>query len=131
MNIKWIYWGATGLLALMYAGGGAMYLTNLGMVQGMFETFGYPAYLVPLLAVAKLAAVVVILWRFSVPLSDLAYAGMFFHLLLAASAHLGVGDYAGAPPSIIGLVLLLVSFFTQNSVRRKASPYGSLAALRS
>ena len=129
MNIKWVYWAATFLLALMYIGGAGMYLSNIPMVQDLYIQFGYPAYLVPILAGLKLAAAIVILWRFSVALSDLAYAGMFFHLLLAAGAHIGIGDM-GFAPALVGLVLLAVSFLTQNAARRKASPYGSLRALR-
>ena len=129
MNLKWVYWASTFLLAAMYVAGGAMYLTNIAMVQGMFGTFGYPAYIVPVLGVLKLAAAVTILWRYNVPLSDLAYAGMFFHLLLAMSAHVGVADYVGSMPALIGLLLLVTSFFTQNAARRKPSPYGSIANL--
>lgn len=123
MTTKWLYWGATGLLSLMYVAGGVMYLTDIPGVQKIFGTLGYPAYLVPILAVAKLAAVVTILTRFSVALSDLAYAGMFFHLLLALSAHLNAGDI-GFAPALVGLTALLASFFTQNSARKSLSPYG-------
>ena len=130
MNIKWVYWIATGLLSLMYVCGGLMYLTNIPMVQGMFGNFGYPAYIVPILGVVKLLAAATILSRFSVALSDLAYAGMFFHLVLAAGAHIGIADWAGLPPSLVALVLLAVSFLTQNRVRSKPSPYGSPSALR-
>lgn len=129
MNIKCVYWVATVLLALIYIGGGVFYLTSIPMVQGMFVQFGYPGYIVPILAIVKLAAAATILSRFSVPLSDLAYAGMFFHLILAAGAHIGVSD-PGFAPALVGLVLLVVSFLTQNAARRKQSPYGSLAALR-
>jgi DoxX-like family len=122
MKMKWVYWGATGLLALMYLAGAAMYLSNISGVQQIFGTLGYPAYLVPILAVAKLAGAVVILWRFSVALSDLAYAAMFFHLLLALSAHINMGD-GGFVPAIVGLIALLASFFTQNHARAKPSPY--------
>ena len=128
MNPKWIYWITTSVLALMYVAGGVMYLSNIAMVQALFLNFGYPAYLVPFLAVIKLSAAATILSRFSVALSDLAYAGMFFHLVLAAGAHIGVADWAGLPPSLVGLVLLVTSFFTQNRARRRSSPYGSLRA---
>jgi hypothetical protein len=124
MRMKWLYWGATGILALMYLAGGAMYLSDIAGIQQAFGAFGYPAYLVPILAVAKLAAAVTILWRFNVALSDLAYAGMFFHLLLAFSAHINAGD-GGFVPAVVGLVALLVSFFTQNDARAVPSPYGS------
>ena len=131
MNGKRLYWIATGLISLVYLGSAIMYLLNLPMVQGMFESFGYPAYLVPILAVVKIAGILVILTRFSVPLSDLVYAGMFFHLPLAAGAHLGVADYAGSIPAMVTFCLMIVSFLTQNAARKKPSPYGSLAALRS
>lgn len=130
MNMKWVYWIATGLLSLIYIGGGLMYLFNIAMVQGLFVNFGYPAYIVPILAVVKLAAAATILTRFSVALSDLAYAGMLFHLILAAGAHIAVSDFAGLPPSLVGVVLLVASFITQNWARHKQSPYGSPAALR-
>ena len=130
MNMKWVYWIATGLLSLIYIGGGLMYLFNIAMVQGLFVNFGYPAYIVPILAVVKLAAAATILTRFSVALSDLAYAGMLFHLILAAGAHIAASDFAGLPPSLVGVVLLVASFITQNWARHKQSPYGSPAALR-
>ncbi|KQM66539.1 MULTISPECIES: DoxX family protein [unclassified Sphingomonas] len=122
MKRKWIYWIATVLVALMYLAGGAYYLSDIAGVQRIFPTLGYPPYLVPILAVLKPLAAVTILWRFSVKLSDLAYAGMLFHLLLAISAHLNAGDY-GFGPALVGLLALVVSFLTQNAARRKPSPY--------
>ena len=92
---------------------------------------GYPGYLVPLLIAAKVLAVAAVLWRVSIPLSDLAYAGMFFHLLLAGLAHLGVRKSKDALPAAIGLVLLIVSFTTQNAGREVPSPYGLVAAAQS
>ena len=53
---------------------------------------------------------------------------MFYHLLLAFSAHINAGD-GGFVPAIIGMVLLVLSFFTQNAARQKQSPYGSLVFL--
>lgn len=93
------------------------YLTSIPMVQGMFVQFGYPAYIVPVQAIVKLAAAATILSRFSVPLSDLAYAGIFFHLILAAGAHIGVGG-PGFAPALVGMVLLVASFLTQNAACR-------------
>lgn len=122
MKLKWIYWIATVLVALLYLAGGAYYLSDIAGVQRIFPTLGYPPYLVPILAVLKPLAAVTILWRFSVKLSDLAYTGMFFHLLLAISAHLNAGDY-GFGPALLGLVALVVSFLTQNAARRNPSPY--------
>jgi uncharacterized membrane protein YhaH (DUF805 family) len=122
MPTKIIYWIATGLLALMYLGGAAFYITQGEMVRGMLGGLGYPAYLVTVLIVVKILGAAAVLVRRPVWLSDLAYAGMFFHLLLAVSAHVNAGD-GGFVPALVGLVALLVSFFTQNAVRKGVSPY--------
>ena len=50
---------------------------------------------------------------------------MFWHLLLAASAHVAAGD-PGWVPAIVTLIALIVSFLTQNRVRAKKSPYGDM-----
>ena len=76
----------------------------------------------PILITVNLLAVAAILSRMSVALSDLAYAGMFYHLLLALSAHINAGD-GGFPPAAAGLCVLIVSFLTQNAGRAKKSPY--------
>ncbi len=127
MKLKWIYWIATTIIAAIYLLAGAYYLSDIAGVQRIFLTLGYPPYLVPILAVLKPLAAVTILWRFSVALSDLAYAGMFYHLLLAISAHFNAGQVAEAAPATIGLVALLISFATQNAARRKPSPNAVLA----
>lgn len=120
--IRIVYWGATGLLALIYLGGGVFYLTSVAAVAELYGTLGYPAYLIIPLALAKLAGAVAILVRRPVWLSDLAYAGMFFHLILAVSAHVAAAD-GGFLPATVALLLLLASFFTQNAVRTGDSPY--------
>lgn len=101
--------------------GAFFYLTQRPMVEEGFAWLGYPAYLIDLLVVAKTAAPLAILTRASVRLSDLAYAGMFYHLLLAISAHLNAGD-GGFAPATLGLGLLVLSFLTQNAGRKVASP---------
>ena len=123
MLLKRLYWVSTGLLALLYAGSGIFYLTNLTHAQAIWQHLGFPGYLVPAMAVVKLVAAVIILWRPIIGIVDLTYAGMFFHLLLAMSAHLNAGD-GGFAPAVVGLVLLVLSVFTQNSARTIPSPYG-------
>lgn len=76
----------------------------------------------PLLISAKIAAPLAILTRVSVRLGDLAYAGMFYRLLLAVSAHLAAGD-GGYGPAPAALSLMLTSFFTQNAARKHPSPH--------
>ena len=125
---KIIYWAATGLVCLLYFGAAGFYITQGEMVRGMYGQLGFPTYLIYVLIVAKIAGALAILVRKPVWLSDLAYTGMFWHLLLAISAHLNAGDY-GFPPAVVGLIALLVSFFWQNKARGgEPSPYASKAS---
>lgn len=129
MPANYAYWISTTLLALLYMTSAVLYIAKRDWVRQAHAELNYPApYLVPLMAVVKVLGPIAILSRFSVPLSDLAYAGVFFHLLLSGSAHLGVHKPKGAVPAVIGLVLLIVSFTTQNVARDIPSPYGVVAA---
>jgi hypothetical protein len=119
---KWAYWISTGLLCALYLAAAGFYLTQRPMVETIYGTLGYPTYLISLLIVVKILGPAAILSRVSVPLSDLAYAGMFYHLLLAFSAHVAAHD-PGFVPAVVMFALLLVSFFTQNAARKGASPY--------
>jgi DoxX-like family len=118
---KVVYWLSTSLLCLFYAANAVMYLAQRPMVEAGFGYLGYPAYLVTLLIVVKIAAPLAILTRVSVRLSDLAYAGIFYHLALTISAHLNVGD-DGFVAALVVLVLVIVSFLSQNAGRKVASP---------
>ena len=123
---KITYWTATGLVALVYLGGATFYITAHDMVGGMYEgLLHFPTYIIWPLAILKIVAAIVILWRPSTFLSDFAYAAMFWHLLLAASAHMVAGD-SSWPPAIVAWIALIVSFLTQNRVRTTKSPYGDL-----
>lgn len=118
---KLIYWGSTGLLCLLYASGAMAYLFQRPMVEEGFAYFGFPSWVITLLIVVKIAAPLAILTRVSVRLSDLAYAGIFYHLILAALAHLSVGD-PGFGPALGGMAMLLISFLSQNLARKVPSP---------
>ncbi|KGB98477.1 DoxX family protein [Burkholderia cepacia] len=123
MTLSYVYWIGTALLCLLYLASATTYLAKRAWVLQALAELGYPSYLVPLLTAVKILAVAAILSRVSVPLSDLAYAGMFYHLMLSGLAHFGVRKPKGALPAIIGLVLLVASFATQNIARENPSPY--------
>lgn len=124
---KYAYWISTALVCLLYLASATMYLTMADQVRQSLVALGYPAYLREVLIAVKLLGVVAILSRVSVRLSDLAYAGMFYHLLLSFSAHINAGD-GGFVPAILGFIALIVSFLTQNAARTKKSPYAPLPA---
>lgn len=119
----YIYWISTALLSLLYLTSAFMYVTKGTWVRQVLGELGYPAYLVPVMAVVKILGPVAILSRVNIGLSDLAYAGIFYHLLLSGLAHIGVRKSAGALPAVIGLVLLIASFMTQNTAREIPSSY--------
>ncbi len=120
---KYVYWIATVLVALVYLGAAAFYISSHDMVASMYrEVLGYPVYLIWPLAILKIVGAVTILWRPSAMLADWAYAAMFWHLLLAFGAHVGASD-PGWPPAVVALVLLVASWLTANRVRKVKSAY--------
>ncbi|MBY4609074.1 DoxX family protein [Rhizobium sp. 9T] len=126
----YMYWISTALLSVLYLASAAIYVTKRDWVRQALAELGYQAsYLIPFMIVIKVLGPVAILSRVSVPLSDLAYAGIFFHLLLSGLAHIGIRKPAGALPAAIGLALLVTSFMTQNDARDMPSPYVQAAAL--
>ena len=124
------YWISTALLSVLYLASAYMYATKKQWVREALTELGYSANnLVPFMVIVKILGPLAILSRLSVPLSDLAYAGIFFHLLLSGLAHIGVRKPVGALPAAIGLALLIASFITQNDVRDVPSPYVQAAVL--
>ena len=124
------YWISTALLSVLYLASAYMYATKKQWVREALTELGYRANnLVPFMIIVKVLGPVAILSRVSVPLSDLAYSGIFFHLLLSGLAHIGVRKPVGALPAAIGLALLIASFITQNDVRDVPSPYVQAAIL--
>ncbi len=120
----YLYWISTTLLSLLYLSSAFLYLTKKDVVLQSLGQLGYHAEnLVPFMIVMKILGPVAMLTRMSVPLSDLAYAGMFFHLVLSGWAYLGVRKPRGALPAAIAVALLAMSFVTQNAARDVPSPY--------
>lgn len=123
MTAQYLYWFSTGMLSMLYLSSALIYATRTAWVRQTLADLQYPApYLVPFMIIIKVLAALAILSRISVPLSDLAYAGVLFHLILSGMAHLGVRKPRAAVPAIIGLALLATSFTTQNTARDVPSP---------
>ncbi|EJT02324.1 DoxX family protein [Rhizobium sp. CCGE 510] len=127
----YVYWISTTLLSALYLASAYLYATKGDWVRGALTDLGFKApYLIPLMIAIKVLGPIAILSRVSVPLSDLAYAGIFFHLLLSGLAHIGARKPFGALPAAIGLALLVASFTTQNDARDLPSPYVQAAVAR-
>lgn len=127
MFLTILYWISTGLLSLLYFTSALLYVTKTEWVKQNLIRLKFSApYLPSLLVVVKILGPLAILSRLNVPLSDLAYAGMFFHLILSTLAHLGVHKVKDATPAMLGLLLLITSFTTQNIAHNWPSPYAPL-----
>lgn len=112
---KIIYWLTTiGLCGIMIYSA-QMYFRNTEIVEGFFESFNYPAYIVIPLAVSKVLGVLMLLWRGIPWLTEWAYAGFFFDIVLAAMAHNHAND--DITFTLIALVLLVLSYFFGKEVR--------------
>jgi hypothetical protein len=110
--MKWpriFYWVATGPLIAMMLFAAFNYIFNHDLIVDVFNTLGFPTYIIYPLAVAKLLGVTAIVTDKSSSLKEWAYAGFFFNFLLAFSAHLNARDGQFAP-ALVCLILLAISY---------------------
>lgn len=113
---KIIYWVSTAVLCGIMLYSAQMYFRNTEMVEGFFKNLSYPTYVVIPLAVLKVLGVIMILSRKSQWLTEWAYAGFFFDLVLATAAH----HYAGhgiVGFSLYALIALFPSYFLGKYIR--------------
>ena len=109
MNTKYLYWGSTGLVALLALASGAMYF-----IQPPTETFahlGFPDYFRIQLGIAKLVGGVALLVPLPRWLKEWTYAGFAIDFGSAIIAHLAVGDpLTSAVTPMVALFILLTSY---------------------
>ncbi|WP_456438895.1 DoxX family protein [Psychroserpens sp.] len=116
MKIKNIlYWSSTIALSLVFLYSAQMYVFKTEMIKGFFESFNYPTYIVIPLAIIKVLGVVMILCRKSNWLTEWAYAGFLFDLVLATAAHVDAGHSIGL--SVFAIPFLFVSYFLGKEMR--------------
>ncbi len=104
---KIIYWVATGLLTLLMTMSVGMYLFNNAEIRIVFNSLGFPVWIIYPLAAAKTLGLIAIWTKKSALLKEWAYAGFFINALLAMTAHLSVGDgeFMGAAMAIVFVVI--------------------------
>ena len=112
---KIIYWVSTGLITALMLFSAVMYVINNEMVSEVFTNLGYPTYIIYPLATAKALGLIAIWTKKSRILKEWAYAGFFFVMVLAVSAHININD-GGFAPALIGNILLLVSYVYDKKV---------------
>ncbi|MEO6346276.1 MAG: DoxX family protein [Aquaticitalea sp.] len=112
---KILYWIATIAISGIMLYSATLYFTKTEMIEGFFESFNYPTYIVIPLAIAKILGVAMIIYRKPLWLAEWAYAGFFFDLILAFFGHLNAGHNLWLP--LIALLFLLLSYFSGKKVR--------------
>jgi hypothetical protein len=101
----------TGLLVVMMIASG---FVNVAAIRPPFmgaHDLGYPAYVPPMLGVAKLMGVATFFTRRAPTLREWAYAGFVFELLGASFSHLLAGNgVVHALPPLVDLAVVLASY---------------------
>lgn len=108
--IKITYWVSTGLLSALLLMSAGMYMFDNETIKGLFESFGFPTYIIYPLAIAKILAVITLWVPNLSKLKEWAYSALFFEFILAFFAHYMINDSpAGA---VMAMLLLTVSYIT-------------------
>ncbi len=117
--LKVAYWIITLMMCGLFLFSAWMYFTKTGMIQGYFESLGYPSAIVIPLAIAKVLGVIAVTTDKVKILTHLAYAGFLIDVILATIAHVGeiggfdIGQVVGMM-SFQGIVLVILSWFLLN-----------------
>ncbi len=110
-----IYWISTGILCLIMVFSASMYLFKYDMAAASFENLGFPTWIIYPNATLKILGVIAILSKKSKLLKEWAYAGMFFDMALAFTAHYMAEDGGGAIAAV-GLIALVVSRYFNSKI---------------
>jgi len=104
-----IYWISTGLLTLLMIFSAQMYFLNHEAVSNAFNSLGFPTWLIYPLATLKILGLIAIWTKYSTFLKEWAYAGFFFDVVIALTAHLMAQD-GGGMFAVAGIVFVTVSY---------------------
>jgi len=118
---KIIYWVSTLWLALGMISTGAGQVFKMKTGQGgvdVITQLGYPIYFLTIIGIWKLLGVVAVLIPKFPLLKEWAYAGFFFAMTGAAFSHIASGTVNEIFPSLLLLLLTLVSWYFRPADRR-------------
>ena len=115
-KIKILHWVFTVLISGLLVMSASMYILKHDEVAPVFAKLGFPIWLMIPMAVAKFSAVTMLITKFNKTLTEWAYAGLFFNLLLAVGAHAAIGENIAAPA--VAATLLLGSYFSWKKIQK-------------
>jgi hypothetical protein len=100
------YWVITGLFCLLFLASAALILLDPQGTRINSEKLGFPPYIaVYPSAAAKIAGVVVILWRRWPTLRMFAFAGFLYDMVLALMAHIHESDFPSGWLAVFGIMV--------------------------
>jgi hypothetical protein len=116
------YWVTTGLLVFCMTGGIFELLGAKATIEGIAR-LGYPSYIIPALGLAKILAILAILWPGLPRLKEWAYAGIFFNMMGALVSHVARHDEPWIiVVNIVIAAIALASWALRPQNRRLAGP---------
>ena len=110
-----IYWIFTGLISAWMVLQGVMFTFMSSQIEPLLTGLGLPLSIIIPLGIAKLLAVISILWKKSNLLKQLAYLGLFIDFAAAIISHIRVDD-GQWPGASVALLLLVISFIYDRKV---------------
>eukprot|EP01132_Coremiostelium_polycephalum_P014763 gene14763-17892_t len=109
---------------------GAVQLLKTKAETDLFQSLGYPVYLLSLLAIWKILGVVAVLLPKFPLLKEWAYAGFFFTTSGAIFSHIAMAEpLTKTFPALLLLILTLVSWSNMTQNKKELSASGSEALL--
>jgi uncharacterized membrane protein len=124
LNSKSLYWGSTGLLALLMLASGLLYFTAESAAAN-FERLGFPGYFRIELGIAKVLGALALVVPLPRALKEWTYAGFAISFVSAIVAHTASGDpILSVGPPLVALILWGVSYasYRQHVLKAKARP---------
>lgn len=115
---SFIYWMATGLIAIVFLASGVGNLVRLSHIAQDMAHLGYPPYFHAILGTWKILGAIAIVIPRTPRLKEWAYAGMIFDLTGAAVSRLASGDtIVTIIIPLLGSILVFMSWTLRPSGR--------------
>ena len=124
---KATYWIATIWLALGMTSTGVVQLLQIKQEADFTAKLGFPPYILVLLGIWKILGVIAILIPKMPLLKEWAYAGFFFVMTGAIFSHLSAHNPGDIFPSLLLLVLTLISWYFRPESRKFTHPLTSIS----
>ena len=115
---KIIYWIATSLVALGMFASGLQQVLHTQTIMDLMIPLGYPSYFFYIIGTWKILAVIAILLPGFKLLKEWAYAGFFFLMSGAALSHIASGTANEIFPSLLLLILTMLSWYFRPADRK-------------